>query len=212
MSFTRFFDFLADLLLCGQHKINKQINLNIMKKLILSMALVAGLGVAANAQTKKDPAMGGSKIGVGVDFGFPTGDYSKGALGMNYAIGGSLNFQTPIAASLNFVGEAGYLSQTSKEFAGTTYSYGAVPLKAGVRYFVAENFYLQGQVGAAISTEDNGKTGFLYTPAVGLEFPLANKMSFDFGARYEGWTNQPALGGSRTNSFIGLRAALNFGM
>lgn len=174
-----------------------------MKKLLLSLALVAGLGLAANAQTK-DPAMGGSKIGIGADFAFPMGDFGDV---FNFGVGGSLNFQAPIANKLNFVGEAGYLSFTTKEVLGQTASIGTVPLKAGVRYFLAENFYAQGQLGAAISTEENGKTGFLYAPSLGVEFPVANKMSIDFGARYEGWSYD---GG--TNSFIGLRAALNFGL
>lgn len=181
-----------------------------MKKLLLSLALVAGLGVAVNAQTKKDPAMGGTKVGIGADFAFPMGDFGDV---MDYGVGGSLNLQVPVANKLNFVGEAGYLSFTSKEILGKTFSTGAVPLKAGLRYFLAENFYAQGQVGAAISTEDGGKTGFLYAPSVGVEFPVADKMSIDFGARYEGWSGQPSgLNSTRTNSFIGLRAALNFGL
>ena len=186
-----------------------------MKKLILSLALVAGLGLAVNAQTKKDPAMGGTKVGIGADFAFPMGDFSKGALGVDYGVGGSLNFQVPVASQLNFVGEAGYLNFNSKEVAGVSYNYGAIPLKAGLRYFLAENFYAQGQIGAAIATKDSnyGKTGFLFAPSVGVEFPVADKMSIDFGARYEGWTGQPAgLNATRTNSFIGLRAALNFGL
>ena len=187
-----------------------------MKKLLLSLALVAGLGLAVNAQDKKDPAMGGTKIGVGADFAFPMGDYSKGAAGIDYGVGGSLSLQVPVASKLNFVGEAGYLNFTSKEVLGNTFSYGTVPLKAGLRYFLAENFYAQGQVGAAVSTEKNGKTGFLYSPSVGVEFPVADKMSIDVGARYEGWSGQPTgmvgLNTTRTNSFIGLRAALNFGL
>lgn len=180
-----------------------------MKKLLLSLALVAGLGLAANAQTK-DPAMNGSKIGVGADFAFPMGDFGDA---INLGVGGSLNLQVPVANKLNFVGEAGYLNFTSKEVLGQTYSSGAIPLKAGLRYFLAENFYAQGQVGAAISTEENGKTGFLYAPSLGVEFPVADKMSIDFGARYEGWTGQPSgINSTRTNSFIGLRAALNFGL
>jgi hypothetical protein len=183
-----------------------------MKKLLLSLAMVAGLGLAANAQTK-DPAMNGSKLGVGADFAFPMGDFGDV---YNFGVGGSLNLQAPIASKLNFVGEAGYLSFMGKEytstFGGVTVtakapSVGFVPLKAGLRYFLAENFYAQGQLGASISTESNGKTGFLYTPSVGFEFPVADKMAIDFGARYEGWSYS---GG--TNSFIGLRAALNFGL
>ena len=174
-----------------------------MKKLLLSFALVAGLGLAANAQTK-DPAMGGSKIGVGADFAFPMGDFGDF---MDFGFGGSLNFQAPIATKLNFVGEAGYLSFKSKEFAGQTFNSAAIPLKAGIRYFLAENFYAQGQVGAAIATGDNASgTAFLYAPSLGVEFPVADKMAIDFGARYEGWSK------NGTSSFIGLRAALNFGL
>lgn len=175
-----------------------------MKKLLLSLALVAGLGLAANAQSKKDPAMGGSKIGVGADFAFPMGDFADF---MDFGVGGSLNLQAPVASKLNFVGEAGYLSFTSKkDVLGNTASFGTVPLKAGLRYFLAENFYAQGQLGAAISTETNGGTAFLYAPSLGVEFPVADKMAIDFGARYEGWSK------NGTSSFIGLRAALNFGL
>lgn len=174
-----------------------------MKKLLLSLALVAGLGLAANAQNKKDPAMNGSKIGIGADFAFPMGDFGDF---YDFGVGGSLNFQAPIGSKLNFVGEAGYLSFTTKEVLGQTASFGTIPLKAGVRYFLAENFYAQGQIGAAISTETNGSTAFLYAPSLGVEFPVADKMSIDFGARYEGWSK------NGTSSFIGLRAALNFGL
>lgn len=179
-----------------------------MKKLLLSFALLAGLGLAANAQTK-DPAMSGSKIGVGADFAFPMGDFGDA---YNFGVGGSLNFQAPIASKLNFVGEAGYLKFTGKEFneMGLSFKYpsvGFVPLKAGVRYFLAENFYAQGQVGAAIATGDDASgTAFLYAPSLGVEFPVADKMAIDFGARYEGWSK------NGTSSFIGLRAALNFGL
>ncbi len=178
-----------------------------MKKLLLSLALVAGLGLAANAQ-KKDPAMGGSKIGVGADFAFPMGDAGDA---YKFGVGGSLNFQAPIASKLNFVGEAGYLTFSGKEVTvmGLTYkqpSYGSVPVKAGVRYFLAENFYAQGQLGASFSTEKGGSTAFVYAPSLGVEFPVADKMAIDLGARYEGWSNNGTL------SFIGVRAALNFGL
>ncbi|WP_410222394.1 outer membrane beta-barrel protein [Pedobacter sp.] len=175
-----------------------------MKKILLSLAFVATLGFAANAQNKKDPAMSGSKIGVGADFAFPMGSFGDF---YNFGVGGSLNYQAPIASKLNFVGEAGYLSFTTKKDAfGNTFSSGSIPVKAGVRYFIAENFYGQAQLGAAFSTETGGGTAFLYAPTLGVEFPVANKMAVDFGARYEGWSN------NGTTSFIGLRAALNFGL
>lgn len=180
-----------------------------MKKLFLSLALVAGLGLAAQAQSKKDVAMGGKKLGIGGDFAFPTGDFSKA---IDYGAGASVNFQNPIADKTNLVLEAGYLSMTSKSILGITFSYAYVPVKAGLRYFLAENLYAQGQVGAAIGAKSGYKTGFLFAPAVGAEFPIGNKTTVDLGARYEGWTGQPGLTGTQTNAFFGVRAALNFGL
>jgi hypothetical protein len=174
----------------------------IMKKLLLSLAMVAGLGFAANAQTK-DAAMSGPKLGIGADFAFPVGDAGDV---FDYGIGGSLLYQHPIANKLNLTGNAGYLSLKTKEVLGTTANFGYVPVKVGLRYFLAENFYAQGEVGATFSTENGGGTAFAYAPSLGIEFPVANKMAIDFGARYEGWSN------NGTTSFIGLRAALNFGL
>lgn len=172
-----------------------------MKKLFLSFVLVAGLGLVANAQTK---------IGISGDFAFPTGNFGKI---MDYGAGASANLIAPFSSQAAFVGEVGYLNFTPKKNLGfTTSNQSAVPIKAGVRYLADKNIYLQGSVGAAISTQTGGKTAFLYAPSVGADFPVSDKMSLDFGLRYEGWTGQPALMGTQTNSFIGIRAALNFGL
>jgi hypothetical protein len=69
----------------------------IMKKLFLLTA-IAGIFAMSNvsAQTK-DPAMTGSKLGIGAEFAFPTGDFGD-VYKLGY--GGSLQFQTPIANKL----------------------------------------------------------------------------------------------------------------
>lgn len=179
-----------------------------MKKLFILTALAGLFAInSVNAQTtpKKDPAMGGSKLGVGADFAFPVGDAANV---LDFGYGGSLNLQIPVASKLNFTGSAGYLSfQTKKDLLGNTTSFGTIPVKAGLRYFLAENFYAGGELGAAFSTEKNGKTSFAYAPGLGFEFPVDDKLAVDIGARYEGWSANGA-----TTSFIGLRAALNFGL
>ena len=93
----------------------------------------------------------------------------------------------PIRNGSSIVGEADYISFSSKEILGQTFSRGTVPLKVGVRHYITPGFYTQGQIGVAISTEgDNSiwKTGFLYAPSLGVELPVADKMAVDFGARY----------------------------
>ncbi|RAJ31657.1 outer membrane beta-barrel protein [Pedobacter cryoconitis] len=184
-----------------------------MKRLFLLTAIAGIFAVSNVSAQRKDPAMSGQKLGIGVDFALPTGttnDYYK------LGVGGSLQFQTPIAHNLNFTGSAGYLSFTGKEYLGgilKTPTYAAIPLKAGLRYFVAENFYVGGELGAAIGTSSGANTAFVYSPGAGFEFPVANKSTVEIGARYEGWSS-----GNNVNSyvpvkgFVGLRLAYNFGL
>lgn len=178
---------------------------NTMKKLLLSLAFVAGLGFVANAQ-KKEAAR---KLSIGAEFGFPTERGSKDLL----IAGGSLQFEQPVAKSLNLTFSAGYLSQMFtgntkallKAFGAPT-SFGVIPLKAGAKYYFGGNFYGAGEVGAAISTETGGETAFAFAPTFGASFPVSDKGSLDFGVRYETWSNKVS------SSFLGLRAAYAFGL
>jgi hypothetical protein len=182
-----------------------------MKRLFLATAIAGILGFSnVNAQTK-DVAMTGSKLGIGAEFAFPTG-HAADIYDLGY--GGSLQFQTPIANKLNFIATGGYLNFQGKDIAdinGTTVKYadyGVVPLKVGARYFIAENFYAGGELGAAIGTGSDAKTAFIYTPHIGVEFPVADKSTIDLSARYEAWSGS-SFAPSR---FVGLRLAYNFGL
>lgn len=173
-----------------------------MKKLFLLTA-IAGMFALTNvsAQTK-DPAMSGQKFGVAAEFAFPTGTFGDF---YNLGYGASLQFQTPIAEKLNFTATAGYLNFKAKdEFGGG--NVGFVPVKVGARYFLAENFYAGGELGASFGTKDGSGTAFAYTPNIGVEFPVSDKGSIDLGARYEAWSNDGTL------RFFGLRLAYNFGL
>ncbi len=185
-----------------------------MKRLILTTAIVGILGFSSAYAQKKDPAMSGSKLGIGAEFAFPTGNSGDA---YDFGYGGSLQFQKPIANSLNFTASAGYLNFKGKEYAYgpvtvAAKDFSAVPLKAGLRYFVAENVYLGGELGAAIGTSDGAGTAFAYAPSVGVEFPVSNKGSIDLGARYEGWSNKTNNSYLPVKNFVGLRLAYNFGL
>jgi len=177
-----------------------------MKKIFL-LAAIAGLFAcsSANAQVIKSP-----KLGIGAEFGFPIGDSSKGT---DFGFGGSLQYQHPVAENLLVTGSAGYLNFKDKDsnFGGMTIkgeNYGFIPVKAGARYYFGENFFVNGELGAAFSTKSGagGSTAFVYSPGAGVEFEVSDKSSLELGARYEGWSKTGTL------SFIGLRAAFNFGL
>jgi opacity protein-like surface antigen len=177
-----------------------------MKKLILLTA-IAGIFTFSNVKAQ-DAAMSGPKLGIGAEFGFPMGDFGDFS---KFGVGGSLTYQHPIADKLNLTGNAGYLSFQGKDYevAGVTVkggNFGYVPVKAGLRYFLAENIFVAGELGAVFSTEDGGGTAFAYAPGIGVEFPVADKSTIELGGRYEGWSNDG------TSSFIGLRLAWNFGL
>ncbi|WP_256007359.1 hypothetical protein [Pedobacter deserti] len=177
-----------------------------MKKLFLLTAIA---GVFAFSGVKaQDPAMSGPKLGVGVEFGFPMGDFGDVS---DFGVGGSLLYQHPIANKLNFTANAGYLSFTGKEVtvAGVTFkpdASGFIPVKAGLRYFLAENIFVNGELGAVFGTQDGAGTAFAYSPGIGVEFPVADKSTLELSGRYEGWSNDGTL------SFVGLRLAWNFGL
>lgn len=175
-----------------------------MKKLLLLTA-VAGLFAfsSVNAQTKAP------KLSIGAEFGFPMGDFGDVS---DFGFGGSLQYQHPVAANLLLTGSAGYTTFQGKdiEFEGLTIeggNFGTIPVKAGARYYFGENFFAGAELGAGFSTEEDGSTAFIYSPGIGVDFPVSDKGSIELGARYEAWSYD---GG--TNGFIGLRLAYNFGL
>ncbi|TKC08294.1 acyloxyacyl hydrolase [Pedobacter polaris] len=168
-----------------------------MKKLLLSLALVAGLGFAASAQTEGAVR----KLSIGGEVGLPTESGSKDWL----YVGGSLQYEHPVAKSLNLTGSAGYTALTYTG-SGPSLSLGFIPLKAGAKYYFGGNFYGAGEVGATISTENGGGTAFAFAPGLGASFSVSDKSSLDFGLRYETWSN------NGSSSFVGLRAAWAFGL
>ncbi|KIO77334.1 hypothetical protein TH53_10015 [Pedobacter lusitanus] len=180
-----------------------------MKRLFLLTA-IAGIFAFSNVSAqKKDPAMSGQKLGIGVDFGLPTGNFNNA---YKLGVGGSLLFQTPVAHNLNFTASAGYLSFSGKSISlGSlgTYkapNFAAIPVKAGLRYFLAENVFVGGELGAAFGTSTGAGTSFIYTPNLGVEFPVADKSTIELGARYESWSKDGAA------RFVGFRLAYNFGI
>lgn len=184
-----------------------------MKKLFLLTALAGMFAFSTASAQVRDPAMSGSKLGIGAEFAFPTGDTNDA---YKLGFGGSLQYQYPIAPQLNFTASAGYLNFTGKDIGlGLKIrDYAAIPVKLGLRYFLAENFYAGGELGAAFGTSDGAGTAFVYTPGLGVEFPVSDKGSIDLGARYEGWSNGDYKAGDQIHikNFVGLRLAYNFGL
>jgi len=168
-----------------------------MKKVLLALAIIAGTAFTTFAQTKSGDS---GKFSIGVEAGLPVGDAHQV---FKSVFGGSLKYELPIAPSTWFTVSAGYNSfQVKKELkdAGLDGSYGAIPVKVGIKYYLEQGFFAEGQVGAAFGTKSGSSTAFAYSPGIGYTFDGG----FEAGVRYEGWSK------NGTTSQIGLRLAYRF--
>ena len=190
---------------------------------ISALALAfAGLSLGANAQTAtttstSSTSSNGVILSVGVDAGIPTGKLSDS---YNWNIGGSVQADIPVAQQLFVTINAGYNSiQGKKNIGGTGFdatNIQLLPVKAGLKYFLVDKFYVQGEAGAAfaLNKSDLGfdkSAAFIYAPQIGYQFALGGKNFIDAGVRYEASTKfNSAVNDSKVN-FFGLRVAYAFG-
>jgi hypothetical protein len=179
-----------------------------MKKLLLTVAAVAAFTVSF-AQSKS--ASSGAKLSVGLDFGLPVGDFARGT---SIGFGGSGKAEMPVSSAFNFTVTAGYISyyydKEVKDFykaIGVDTYLGFVPLKVGGKYFFSPNVYGEAEVGARIGTNMSTGTAFIYAPGLGVSFPVSDKHDIDFGARYEGWSQDGGNIGQ-----VAFRIAYKFGL
>jgi len=167
-----------------------------MKKVLLALAIIAGTAFTTFAQTKSGDS---GKFSIGLEGGLPLGNTKDF---YNYVIGGSLKYELPIAPSTWFTISAGYNSfhpkKVWKDLGGE--SVGFVPVKVGVKYYIENGFFAEGQLGAAFGTKSGYGTAFAYSPGIGYTFDGG----FEAGVRYEGWSK------NGTTSQIGLRLAYRF--
>jgi hypothetical protein len=191
---------------------------------ITTLALVfAGFAIGAKAQTTaanqtKSTGSNGVVLSVGVDAGLPTGNLSNG---YNWNIGGSVQADIPVISNQLFVTvNAGYNS-----IQGKTNAYGTgltatniqlLPVKAGLKFFPVNHFYVQGEAGAAfaLNKSDVGfenSAAFVYAPQIGYQFPLGGKSYLDAGVRYEGSTKFTSSNDNSQVNFVALRLAYAFG-
>ncbi len=169
-----------------------------------TMAVIA-LGVlftsAVNAQDVKKIA-----IGIGVEGALPVGGLKAGYnVGAGATVRAALGVTKASAVTLT----TGALAFIPKDLGGNidTKAQLIIPVKAGYKYFLNDNFYGIAEAGMsfvkAYYPNPNGSgvlsassSEFTYAPGVGVQLG-----SFDASLRYEGYSGA---------GFIGLRAGFNF--
>jgi len=170
-----------------------------MKKIFLVVA-VSGICTGALAQKGSDKKVGFS---VGPEIGFATGEFNNTH---SVGFGGTIQADIKIAPSTAFTVTTGYISYAGRS-AGAGLKFkaaGIIPLRAGIKYYLAEGFYGAAQLGVGFFNNGGG-TALAYTPMLGYEFNTNSGKAIDAAFKYDGYSKNGTGLGS-----IGFRVAYRF--
>lgn len=161
-----------------------------MKKLILSLAVILLATAVANAQSER-PFTGE----IGLNLAIPVNNLEGASIGAGVDVLG----QYMISDKVGITADAGYTSIFAK---GGGDNLGIIPIRAGLRFYPSENFYLAGKAGVGIFTGG----GSSYT-ATAYSFGAGYMISpvFDLGATYDGYSKVGSIG------LANIRIAYKFG-
>ena len=176
---------------------------------VLSLAMVLGLTIHANAQKGYDRH--GIQLSVGPPANLPLGSFGDA---FDWSIGGSVQADFPIVKNdLYAVVNAGYDNFFAK---GDGKDLGQIPVSAGLKYyFPTTNLYVQGTAGVSFLTTKSSlnadkSASFAYSPQVGYLFNLGGANALDVAVKFEG--NSKIYDAGKSYNFLGLRVAYNFGL
>ncbi|RFZ94573.1 hypothetical protein D0C36_03235 [Mucilaginibacter conchicola] len=168
-----------------------------VNKLIAAAFTAAALFIGTNVNAQTTPKSNW-RLGIGVEGLAPVGDLHTGS---NFGLGGTARLQYGLGSNVALSLTSGYYNFFAKEVNGIKGDdLGIVPVKAGIKAFVANNIYLGAEIGAGFETRENGNTKLIASPGIGW----ANS-SWDVGARYENFSGQ-----SNNYGTVGLRIAYGF--
>ncbi len=173
----------------------------------VAAVLIVTLSTQSQAQTVYKKTSRDSKnvlrMGLGLEGAYPTKNFS------NFMLGGTVRLQYDLASNLSltltpgyyhFFDRSGYGQVTDK---GTYFNSGLdmIPVKLGVKSFIAPNFYLSAEAGAGFELNHAQQTKLILSPGIGY----ASNSGLDLGLRYENFS-----GNNSNYGIIGLRVAYGF--
>jgi hypothetical protein len=168
-----------------------------MKHLFLIIALLIVISSLAFAQEGK------MTLGLGAEVALPSGTFGDVA---GTGFGGTVNFLYDINDQIAISGTAGYLTWGKKSVGSFEWTYSAIPILAGGRYYFTkcgEGLYGSAEVGLYMFTVKTKSPGYSFlgvtygggeisasssefaiAPGIGYEMPIGDMMNFDALAKY----------------------------
>jgi hypothetical protein len=155
------------------------------KQVALRLAYALSPRIAVHQKTTTTRSL---NFGVSANIGLAAEDFG------GVVLGAQADLFKPLTHNLELVINGGYNHYSKNYYISTlsidqnTYSYrydttatNVFPLKAGLRLYAGNKFYLAGEAGAAFSSQG---TSFVYSPSIGLAF----KNGIDAGLKYENYS------------------------
>ncbi|HTD40821.1 MAG TPA: hypothetical protein VK671_09390 [Mucilaginibacter sp.] len=188
---------------------------NSIKISVAAIALLSFFGLRSNAQTttsKTESYASGIRLSVGADAGIPVGSL-KNAYDWN--LGGSIQGDFPILKNQLYATINGGYSNFFAKSQYTIPDIHLIPVKAGLKYFIIKQVYIQGEAGVSFLTNKNDvgadkSTVFVYAPQAGVLLNVGGKNYIDAGFRFE--SNQKFFDGGSTSNFLAIRVAYAFNL
>lgn len=161
------------------------------RKIILSL-LVAAIGFTDAAVAQKGKPIFGGNVIIGVPTGNFRNDY-RSVTGIEGFAGFGVTQNVYLTGTLGFQSYA----PDPNSFDGVYYGkITSIPLKAGVRIYPANNFFLTANAGLGLlrdETIDARESRFAYDIGAGFRFSV-----FHASVHYDGWQTKNTSGGSNS--------------
>jgi hypothetical protein len=158
-----------------------------MKKLFFATAILL-TAITTNAQNSDLKFQGG------LDLGIPAHNLSGTSLG----VGVDVMALYPLSKEAVVTGDFGYTALFGKNGATTT---NLLPLRAGLRFYPSDNFFVAGKIGAGFMS-NNGSSVTTTAYSFGLGYKIAPKV--EIGGSYDGYSKNGTVG------LINLRLGYTF--
>lgn len=144
-----------------------------MKKL-LSVSILSILLLSAKAQWK---------VGAGLNVGIPITNLE----GSSMAVGGDLMVHYAASRQVAITGDVGYTALFAKNDGKTT---SIIPLRAGLRVYPTESFFIGGKIGAGFLSGNGSTTTTAYSFGAGVN--MDNR--WEIGASYDAYSKEGTIG------------------
>ncbi len=180
------------------HKFAKKSKLIKMKKIFVLLLIACASSAALMAQDDTR-----FKFSVGPELSFATGTFADG---YSFGIGATGQVEFYIQEKLYGTGTSGVIFYNGKSQGNGLKNTGLniIPIKVGIKYFIAGSVYVGVQTGVGIINHQQG-TYFAYTPLVGYEFKTNSDKALDASLKFDGYS-----GSGSSISSVGVRLAYIF--